>query len=74
MTAIMAFESPGPPRAAAIAMARMIDGNESTASQMRMINVSSFPPAKPAIAPMVQPMMTVTATTRMPAGTETRAA
>ena len=35
---------PGPPRTAVMAMARIIDGNESMASAVRMMTVSTAPP------------------------------
>ena len=44
MIATSALETPGPPRTAVIAIARMIDGKASTTSAARMMMLSSHPP------------------------------
>jgi len=39
-----AFDSPGPPRTAVIAIARMIDGKARITSAARMMTASTAPP------------------------------
>jgi hypothetical protein len=71
-TAIMTLTRLGP-RVAIIRIARMMPGNASRISIKRMRRLSTIPPARPEMSPMVVPMTVAITTATRPTESEMRA-